>query len=453
MVAHTLTLNTALDTILGFRKLPAAERSILADSAVLRVFAAHSIVTTAGVHGGYGYIIVRGTLEAFITDRDQHEIDLRVVQVGEAVGIGALFGATQRLATVRARETVYALQFKLDDLKERHQHLPMLFEWLERDYRQLHVLATLGRVPLFSQLSRQDRQTISRSFARRHFERNTLIFEAGTPGYALYLIEQGQIVVEQDGMIISTLTVGDFFGEMSLLTNAPHNAAVRTVTSAICLELPGDVFAELVRKHPSLEAGMRDVIDQRLQQAALMHDDEERMARLQVAVAHGMLRGSHILVRTPSLCPPDCRICEEACAERFGQTRIHLNGVMLGELDVTVSCRQCRVGAECVEACPEDAIQWDDSGAYFINDACTGCGDCVPACPYNAMEMQEIRLEQRDGPLWMLWRRMRGLPPPLPPRLVASKCDLCYGYDDRACLSRCPTGSLQLMPVEELFPL
>ncbi len=35
----------------------------------------------------------------------------------------------------------------------------------------------------------------------------------------------------------------------------------------------------------------------------------------------------------------------------------------------------------------------------------------------------------------------------------ANKCDLCHSHNDMACLSACPTGSLRLIPVEELFPL
>jgi Fe-S-cluster-containing hydrogenase component 2 len=54
------------------------------------------------------------------------------------------------------------------------------------------------------------------------------------------------------------------------------------------------------------------------------------------------------------------------------------------------ACRQCRHGAECVEACPSNAITWQGS-ALHVQAHCTGCGDCVSACPYDA-----ITLEPRD---------------------------------------------------------
>jgi len=162
-------------------------------------------------------------------------------------------------------------------------------------------------------------------------------------------------------------------------------------------------------------------------------------------------------VRDPQLCQAGCTICEDACTTRHGQTRIHLNGVMLNGLDITDSCRQCRVGAECVEACPSDAIHWNGNGALLITESCTGCGACVPACPYDAVQM--VGQDTASvSPLWSLWHRIthpaRSTIPleASQPQLRADKCDLCQGYDDLACVSACPTGALQLRSVEELFP-
>jgi Fe-S-cluster-containing hydrogenase component 2 len=172
-----------------------------------------------------------------------------------------------------------------------------------------------------------------------------------------------------------------------------------------------------------------------------------------------MLRGSRLLVRDQNLCVDGCRICEDACAARHGHPRIRVQGTKIDTLDITDTCRQCRVGAECVEACPEDAIDWNTRGALIITDRCTGCGDCVPACPYDAVRLVNRPPVEDQSPLWTLWRRLkRWRTPaiaiePLRPTQRADKCDLCDGYDDLACVSACPTGALRLVPVEELFPL
>jgi Fe-S-cluster-containing hydrogenase component 2 len=223
------------------------------------------------------------------------------------------------------------------------------------------------------------------------------------------------------------------------------------------LALPADEFSRLLKRQPALNAQLHEVVSQRRAANTSIRRDRERAIQLTAAVERGLLRGTHVLVRDPQLCQEGCTICEEACTTRHGHTRIHLNGVLLDGLDITDSCRQCRVGAECVEACPSDAIHWNGNGALLITEACTGCGACVPACPYDAVQI--VRQDTtNESPLWSLWNRIKRstrMTIPLEesgPQVRADKCDLCHGYDDLACVSACPTGALQLRPVEELFP-
>lgn len=441
-----------LRSLPGLAQLPVSEAVTLIGWGVFRAFTPATTIPVARQVQSQCYLILEGHVDTVVLDQDDRQVSLGVLGPGQVFGNSAVFINRSLLSTVRTLDQVFALQWPIEKLRDKQAHVPTFIRMLEESYIERRIISTLSRVPLFSALSVADRCTIAEHLTRHEFERNTVIFEQNSCGKALYLIEQGQIVVEQDSVIVASLSEGDFFGEMALLSDLPHNATIRTLTPARCLRLPGDVFRALVEQNASLEAGLRQVINARLKHSEYVHHDETQRHQLQVAVSHGLLRGSHILVRRPALCPPDCRICEQACASRFGQTRLHLNGATIDEWDVTTSCRQCRIGAECVEVCPEAAIQWDDNGALRITEACTGCGQCVPACPYAAMDMINVRVEERGGPLWALWRRMReGQPASV--KQLANKCDLCAGYSDRACLSQCPTGSLQLMPVEELFPL
>jgi CRP-like cAMP-binding protein/Fe-S-cluster-containing hydrogenase component 2 len=329
---------------------------------------------------------------------------------------------------------------------------------LRHIYRDRLVASTLGRVPLFSQLSPLARAGIAEKLLQKHYPRSSLIIRQGAPGDALYLIESGQVVVESDGRAIAHLDEGDFFGEMSLLTDQPHNADVRTLTPTDVLSLPADAFRGLLADQPALGDQIQEVVERRKSASATMRHDAARSQQLQNALERGLLRGRQVLVRDPQLCPDDCRICADACAARHGHARISTGGVLLNGLDVTDSCRQCRVAPECAEACPSAAIQWDNRGALVITEACTGCGACVPACPYDAVALVP-RDDSRQSPLWDLWERLRKprVPTialePAQPTHRADKCDLCHGFDDLACVSACPHGALRLAPVEEVFPL
>ena len=87
-------------------------------------------------------------------------------------------------------------------------------------------------------------------------------------------------------------------------------------------------------------------------------------------------------------CPPDCVLCEEACAAAKGDGGariINLSGPEEGFAGV-VKCNQCSEPA-CAEICPTRAIIKSDSdGVVRIDDQrCVGCGLCSLACPYGGI--------------------------------------------------------------------
>jgi CRP-like cAMP-binding protein/Fe-S-cluster-containing hydrogenase component 2 len=439
------------------RAVPHADLARLADLCVLRAFIPGTIIVNERRPCNFVYLILRGTARLTLHDRAGHEVLIGVLNRGDCFGEGPLFGDLFRGASVQAETTCYMLQVERESLRAMLDSAPELSAALRAIYRRRMVESTLGRVPLFGRLSPLERAQVAALLRIQHYARGATIIREGTPGQALYLIEEGQVVVEQGGQAIAHLDEGDFFGEMSLLAQSPHNADVRALSPVEVLALPAAEFNHLLRRQPALNVQLHEVVSQRRAANAAIQRDRERASQLTAAVNRGLLRGTHALVRDPQLCQEGCTICEEACAARHGQTRIHLNGVMLDQLDITDSCRQCRVGAECVEACPADAIRWNESGALLITEACTGCGACVPACPYDAVKM--VRRDQpATSPLWLLWRRIkRSKPLTIPlqasqPQMRADKCDLCHGYADLACVSACPSGALQLRPVEDLFP-
>ncbi|HEU4323038.1 MAG TPA: cyclic nucleotide-binding domain-containing protein [Roseiflexaceae bacterium] len=443
-----------LDCLQGVPQ-PTLER--LATLGWLRAFLPGSQLLHEGEAGAFLNLLLRGTIRLTLHDRAKHEVLVGVLSRGDCFGEGPLFGDLLRGATVQTETICYLVQLPLDQMRLLMAEDPALDAALRRIYRQRKVEWSLGRVPLFSQLSPLERTRIAQLLQPRSCARGELILRAGEPGRALVLIEAGQVVVERAGEPLAYFQEGDFVGEMSLLAHQPHNADVRAVTPVEVLELPAEEFARLLERQPALAAALGEVAERR-RAARSTADKEQQLRLLGRAVERGLLRGSYLLVRDPKLCDPHCRRCEDACTARHGSPRLRPSAELFGDLDVTDTCRQCRFGAECVEACPVDAIQWNERGALLITDGCTGCGECVAACPYDAVQMLGRAGEERS-PLWMLWGQLQRLARPTIPleptgtARRAAKCDLCHGHDDLACISACPTGALRLTPVEEIFPL
>ncbi|WP_129671057.1 cyclic nucleotide-binding domain-containing protein [Candidatus Chloroploca sp. Khr17] len=445
-----------------FQDVPPGELNRLLAMSTFRAFPAGATLLGQQKQDRFLFIILQGSLFLRLRDKDSRDVLMGALSRGDCFGEGPLFGDFFRRMSALTQTDCHLLQIPMAELRDAMSSMPMLAAALRRVYKQRMVDCTLARVPLLSQLFPMERLALAGLLEPMHVARGNLIICQGEPASALYLLENGQVIVEQDGVTIATLGEGDFFGEMSLLTSKPHRANVRALTPTDVLALPGAEFYRLIEERPELEAQLRQVIEARLSNSEKVSNDEERKHQVELAVTKGLLRGTHLLVRTPELCPPECRICEQACADRHGRARLSLNGAMIDQFDVVDTCRQCSVGAECVEVCPDDAFERTENGVLIITDACTGCGKCLEACPYDAVASVPLPHQRpQRGPLVTMLRaasdRLRRSPmiplEPARPTHRADKCDLCHGYNDLTCVSRCPTGSLRLVPVEEVFPL
>jgi formate dehydrogenase iron-sulfur subunit len=115
-----------------------------------------------------------------------------------------------------------------------------------------------------------------------------------------------------------------------------------------------------------------------------------------------------------------CHACEVACKMEHGlgvgPRLIHV--IERSPEFLPVYCHHC-AKAPCIEACPQDAIYRTTDGVVLIDEAkCIGCRECSQACPFDAMQFNDDRE-------------------------VAVKCDLCQerlaqGLEP-ACVSTCPT--------------
>jgi cAMP-dependent protein kinase regulator len=117
--------------------------------------------------------------------------------------------------------------------------------------------ATLGRIPLFSELARGSFESVVRKFARVTVAAGATIIEEGEPGDALFAIATGVVRVERrvpgaPPRAVAEMTEGDFFGEMSLLAQCPRFASVVAVTECELLRLARQDLEDIVRGHPRI---------------------------------------------------------------------------------------------------------------------------------------------------------------------------------------------------------
>jgi CRP-like cAMP-binding protein len=131
----------------------------------------------------------------------------------------------------------------------------------------------LAKVPLFQSCSEDEIQAIAEIAQESDFEAEQLIITQGTPGQAFYMILSGRVEIIRDGRSLGAYGPGDFFGEMSLLDNAPRSATIRALDPTRCLMLSSWDFKALIEKTPSIAVKLLEVLSRRLRVA------DERLSR------------------------------------------------------------------------------------------------------------------------------------------------------------------------------
>ena len=113
-------------------------------------------------------------------------------------------------------------------------------------------VSRLAKVPLFSDCSQRDLQTVARVVRDIPHKAGTVIAREGEPGIGLFILVDGSADVTIGGKKKATLGPGDFFGEIALLDGGPRTATVTAKTDVQMLGLTEWVFRGLMHEHPSI---------------------------------------------------------------------------------------------------------------------------------------------------------------------------------------------------------
>jgi len=92
----------------------------------------------------------------------------------------------------------------------------------------------LQRVPLFSDLSRQELKRIASVFKERRFAAGETVIQQGSGGAAFFVINSGEASVSVNGRQQRVLGPGDSFGELALIDEGTRTATVTASTELIC---------------------------------------------------------------------------------------------------------------------------------------------------------------------------------------------------------------------------
>ncbi len=120
----------------------------------------------------------------------------------------------------------------------------------------MSVADTLGQLALFADLSPAQLEAIAHTHEEDVFAAGDRVLRKGLSGGNFYVILEGEAAVDLDGQQLARLGRGDFFGEISALTDDPPTTDVVAVTILRCLVIPAQQLERLLLDRPQLALRM-----------------------------------------------------------------------------------------------------------------------------------------------------------------------------------------------------
>jgi len=93
----------------------------------------------------------------------------------------------------------------------------------------------LSDMPPFKHLDNNEISSLMSIIHNRHFVTGEYIFYQSDPGIGLYIIQEGEVVIErtsENGSVynLAELSIGDFFGELALIDGDKRSGSAKAVT-------------------------------------------------------------------------------------------------------------------------------------------------------------------------------------------------------------------------------
>jgi len=127
-----------------------------------------------------------------------------------------------------------------------------------------NVVETLASLSLFGDLSYPELEAVAHTFEEEAFAQGQRVLRQDVSGGSFYVILSGEARVVIDGEERAALTRGDFFGEISVLTEYVPTADIAAVTLLRCLVVPRPDVERFLLERPRVMLRMLRIEANRL---------------------------------------------------------------------------------------------------------------------------------------------------------------------------------------------
>jgi small-conductance mechanosensitive channel len=140
-------------------------------------------------------------------------------------------------------------------------------EQRKQDEEYARRVDALSRVDVFRALDAEKIDRLARRMRMIIHGPGEVVLRQGDPGDSLYVMRAGDVAVRVGTggaqREVATLTAGQFFGEMSLMTGETRSATVVAKTDCECYIVDKEAFQEILQERPELAGVISDILSRR----------------------------------------------------------------------------------------------------------------------------------------------------------------------------------------------
>jgi len=124
----------------------------------------------------------------------------------------------------------------------------------------------LEEMEIFKGISKGDLVRISDISSEAKFPKKKVVFEVGDIGDYLMVIIRGKVKVHRNGTIITNLSAGACFGEMSIFSSEKRSASITTESECVLLKISQDDFLQVLSHNTPLLKNIIGVLSSRIRE-------------------------------------------------------------------------------------------------------------------------------------------------------------------------------------------
>jgi CRP-like cAMP-binding protein len=126
--------------------------------------------------------------------------------------------------------------------------------------RDDHEVDLLRRVPLFSACSTKELRRIAAIADELAFRQGKILTRQGGPGREMFVLLDGTVKVERNGVEVNVLGPGDFLGEGALVLGKPRNATITATSPLRALVISDAHFKQLLSEDARISTKVHETL-------------------------------------------------------------------------------------------------------------------------------------------------------------------------------------------------